>query len=197
MATAVKTECTVHEHADPRVRRTRKLLQDAFRTLIHKNRFSDISVQDITEEAGVNRATFYAHYVDKSDLGISVARTDLATSVMKMFAQRPDFTRDNLITFSVGVFDFIGGFHNGCPKAAADLHGSLSMGIEEELCDLVKTWLTHSKAYLRIFPGSRPETVASVISSSIYGAANRWARTSTREPAEDVCREIVGVLLKE
>jgi AcrR family transcriptional regulator len=46
---------------DPRVRRTRKLLQDALRSLLFERRFSRISVQDIAERATVNRATFYAH----------------------------------------------------------------------------------------------------------------------------------------
>src|SRR5260221_2508879 len=50
---------------DPRVRRTRELLQGALRKLLDQKRFDDITVQDITEAATLNRATFYAHYPDK------------------------------------------------------------------------------------------------------------------------------------
>ncbi len=49
---------------DPRVRRTRELLQGALRKLLDQKRFDDITVQDITEAATLNRATFYAHYPD-------------------------------------------------------------------------------------------------------------------------------------
>jgi AcrR family transcriptional regulator len=34
-------------------------------TLIQKKDFDDITVKDILEKATINRATFYAHYVDK------------------------------------------------------------------------------------------------------------------------------------
>src|SRR3984893_14786760 len=53
------------ERLDPRIRRTRQLLQDALRNLLKQKEFDKISVQDITEAATVNRATFYAHFEDK------------------------------------------------------------------------------------------------------------------------------------
>jgi len=53
------------EKLDPRIRRTRQLLQGALRTLMQHKGFDEISVQDITEAATVNRATFYDHYTDK------------------------------------------------------------------------------------------------------------------------------------
>ena len=197
MTTMIQSTCKVAEHADPRVRRTRKLLQDAFRSLIREKRFSDISVQDITERATVNRATFYAHYVDKSDLGMSVMKSDMVTVVMQLFAQRPSFTKENLLVFSIAMFEFVGGVHERCPNAAADLTGSLSMGIEDELYSLVRDWVAHSNAYAKMFPGCSRDAVASVISSSIFSAAHRWVRTSRRESAEDVCRNIVAVLVRE
>ena len=56
------SDCQVR---DPRIRRTRKLLQGALGTLMHSKSFDEISVQDITDAATVNRATFYDHYTDK------------------------------------------------------------------------------------------------------------------------------------
>jgi AcrR family transcriptional regulator len=56
------SDCQVR---DPRIRRTRKLLQGALGTLMHTKSFDEISVQDITDAATVNRATFYDHYTDK------------------------------------------------------------------------------------------------------------------------------------
>lgn len=53
---------------DPRVRRTRQLIQDAFTSLIQEKGYEAITVQDITERATLNRATFYLHYRDKQDL---------------------------------------------------------------------------------------------------------------------------------
>jgi AcrR family transcriptional regulator len=56
------SDCQVR---DPRIRRTRKLLQGALGALLQSKSFDEISVQDITEAATVNRATFYDHYTDK------------------------------------------------------------------------------------------------------------------------------------
>src|SRR5258708_33299702 len=61
-ATMPISDCEV---LDPRIRRTRKLLQGALGNLMQTKSFEEISVQDITEAATVNRATFYDHYTDK------------------------------------------------------------------------------------------------------------------------------------
>ena len=51
-----------------RVRLTCTLLQDAFLELIKDRSFDSITVSQIVEKAGVNRATFYRHYQDKYQL---------------------------------------------------------------------------------------------------------------------------------
>lgn len=53
---------------DRRIRRTRKLLSDAIIALILKKNYEQITIQDITEEADLNRATFYLHFASKEEL---------------------------------------------------------------------------------------------------------------------------------
>jgi AcrR family transcriptional regulator len=53
---------------DPRIERTQEAFRSALMALIEKKGFDAISVQDIAERAGLNRATFYLHYRDKQDL---------------------------------------------------------------------------------------------------------------------------------
>lgn len=54
---------------DLRVRRSRKLLQEALIDLtVEKKGFNAVTVRDITERAMVNRSTFYRHFLDKYDL---------------------------------------------------------------------------------------------------------------------------------
>ena len=50
---------------DPRIRRTRELLDQALENLLKTKEFDRISVQEIADAATVNRATFYDHYTDK------------------------------------------------------------------------------------------------------------------------------------
>jgi len=53
------------EKLDPRVKRTRNLILTAFESLLAEKGFESISVQDVTDKAEINRATFYKHFVDK------------------------------------------------------------------------------------------------------------------------------------
>ncbi len=58
----------LQETEDLRVRRTRKLMQEALIELTVEKGFAAVTVRDITERAMVNRSTFYRHYLDKYDL---------------------------------------------------------------------------------------------------------------------------------
>jgi len=53
---------------DRRVRRTRKLLQDAFISLVIEKGYEKTTIQDILDRADVGRSTFYVHYRDKEAL---------------------------------------------------------------------------------------------------------------------------------
>ncbi|MAT44316.1 MAG: hypothetical protein CL609_18445 [Anaerolineaceae bacterium] len=56
---------------DPRVRRTRKWLQEALLSLMLTKPFSKISIAEITDQANVSRPTFYLHYKTKEELLIA------------------------------------------------------------------------------------------------------------------------------
>ncbi|MFI6604720.1 TetR/AcrR family transcriptional regulator [Nonomuraea sp. NPDC050536] len=53
---------------DRRVRRTRRILRDAFTALVLEKGYDRITVQDILDRADVGRSTFYAHFRDKDAL---------------------------------------------------------------------------------------------------------------------------------
>lgn len=56
------------EPQDLRVRRTRRVLTDAFLELVVERPYDEIAVGDIIERAGVGRSTFYLHYDNKDAL---------------------------------------------------------------------------------------------------------------------------------
>lgn len=57
-----------HTSGDLRVPRTHKLIVEALIELTIQKGFSNVTVSDIAQYAGINRATFYRHYQDKFDL---------------------------------------------------------------------------------------------------------------------------------
>ncbi|HYB00649.1 MAG TPA: TetR/AcrR family transcriptional regulator [Ktedonobacteraceae bacterium] len=95
---------------DLRVKRTEKLIFDALMQLtIHKG-FSAVTVSDITQTAGINRATFYRHYTDKFDLLNQYAQTVytlLDTDHTPESQQAHTQDRHNLPDGLVHIFDHI------------------------------------------------------------------------------------------
>lgn len=55
-------------NTDRRVRRTRNAINHAFMELLNEKEFEQITINDLSERANVNRGTFYLHYMDKYDL---------------------------------------------------------------------------------------------------------------------------------
>ena len=53
---------------DRRVARTRKLISNAFLKLLKEKGFEKITIQDIADEADINRGTVYLHFEDKYHL---------------------------------------------------------------------------------------------------------------------------------
>ncbi|MCB8966638.1 MAG: TetR/AcrR family transcriptional regulator [Chloroflexota bacterium] len=53
---------------DRRILRTRRLLNEALLALLVERDYENITIQDITEQADLNRATFYLHYSSKEEL---------------------------------------------------------------------------------------------------------------------------------
>ncbi|MDR1605873.1 MAG: TetR/AcrR family transcriptional regulator [Streptococcaceae bacterium] len=53
---------------DLRIKRTHKLITQAFIKLLASKTFDKITINDISDEAMINRATFYSHFKDKFDL---------------------------------------------------------------------------------------------------------------------------------
>ncbi len=53
---------------DRRARRSRRLLKESLLVLMKRKAFSQLSVRDVTDEADMNRGTFYLHYTGTVEL---------------------------------------------------------------------------------------------------------------------------------
>ena len=179
---------------DPRVRRTRQLLQQAIADLLHTRDFDKISVQDITEAAGVNRATFYAHYPDK----FALLECMVASRFHALLDQRGvvfDGTCSSAITgIILGVCDFLAQSlaqsltqptPTDCPSPT-----HVPPHMETAIVAVVRGMLlegirNHPPATPITAPAS-PELLASTAAWAIYGAAREWVKTPNRPPSEEV-----------
>lgn len=185
--------CPGTEHVDPRVKRTRALLQDAMRALVHEKSFGAISVQDVTERATVNRATFYAHYPDKQALMIAVLQEDFREAVGKRFDGCPVFTRESFREIVVAVVEFLGRKCDGCPAGVKELENVFSAAIQEELYNLFRHLQEGGRP--AAFEGHSPDMVATLLSWSVYGAAFRWSHGKRKRSPEEIADSVTALLI--
>lgn len=73
---------------------TKSLIKDAFTVLMKEKGFQTLTVSDITRKAGINRGTFYLHYVDKYDL-LEKLEEDLLNDLTEILLKKYDNHFDN------------------------------------------------------------------------------------------------------
>jgi AcrR family transcriptional regulator len=169
------------ERLDPRIRRTRQLLQDALRNLLEQKEFDKISVQDITEAATVNRATFYAHYDDKFALLGELTRV----TFLDLLAQRnAKFDGGCSTAFQViilAVCDYL----SDLQKSHSFNQHQFEPFVEATVIDQIRIVLLDGFQRHPVERNIPAEMVAATASWAIYGAVKQWVNTPDRVSAEE------------
>lgn len=166
------------EKLDPRVKRTRSLILKSFGELLAEKNFENISVQDVTDKAEINRATFYKHFVDKYAL--------LDYSINQMFMQEIEkrmlnachYTPDNLRNLILAVCEFLSRLHSDCAQPHQQFESLVETQIKKQLFDLLSYWLKQSKVKIST------DIPATVATWAIYGLASHYSH-SKKPPALD------------
>lgn len=181
MTQALQSGNTV-DATDPRILRSRRMLMDSLAKLLSKKEFDDISIQEIANEATLNRATFYLHYPDK--IALLQAMTDLR--FRDLIARRGiSFTdcHGALRAIALGVCDYLAE-STSCPGQLAQ------MGLEGSIVPAVEGMFKEGLAHRAMAPGIDPALLATTAAWAIFGAARRWFQTPDRIPAEEMAAEI-------
>lgn len=190
----IATKAKNTEKLDPRVKRTRQLLVQAFADLIQEKSFQSITVQDITERATVNRATFYAHFEDKYDLMDYSIRDAFRHFLAARLPDDAKFNADNVRVLVLTVCEFIDSFYSHCAPSDQQVLLLMETNITGELYDLVLSWLKGDGAG----PHSRgvPVEIAAVVTSwAIYGAAYQWRREKRPGTAKEFVKQVSPMIL--
>lgn len=167
------------EKLDPRVKRTRQLLIQALIDLVKEKGFQAISVQDLSERAGINRATFYAHFQDKFALLEYFIREGFQQEINQRMLNSCQFSLQNLRTLIVAVCEFVTKVHSNCVPSQNQYESSIESEIKNQVYGLLLEWLK------KVGIGTSPELTATAVSWAIYGLASQWSHEKDR-PAADV-----------
>ena len=176
------------EKLDPRVKRTRQMLDEAFIALLAEKGFDAINVQDITARAGVNRATFYAHFQDKFDLLDYSIREAFRQEIKTRLLASCHFSVENLHHLIVAVCEFTHNLSSHCVPAQRQFEPLVENQVKEQLYGLILMWLK------QIGNSVSPETSATAASWAIYGLAMQWNREKKTQSAESFADEVLPII---
>lgn len=138
------TESSSRHDSDKRVIRTKKAIKAALFRIMEEKDISSISISELTQEANVNRRTFYTHYRNITDI-LDEIEGDLVEALGKLVegidlhASRKSaydlfMGLDSLITVE---FDYY--FH----LVRVDMRGMLMSRLKNVIKGVTDTFLTH------------------------------------------------------
>jgi AcrR family transcriptional regulator len=183
------SDCEVR---DPRIRRTRKLLQGALESLMQSKSFDEISVQDIAEAATVNRATFYDHYTDKYAL--------LEAMVGGSFHELLE-TRQ--VRYDGGCPSAIGAMIQTTCDFFSERHGKGTCSRQTSFEPLKDAAIVVAIQRLLLEGMRRTETplplsaeiMSAAAAAAICGAVKQWYSTPDRPPSEAIVPKLLELIL--
>ena len=167
---------------DPRIRRTRQMLFQAFEELLTEKAFDQISVQDLAERSTLNRATFYDHFTDKFALLETMIGERFTTLIDARMAGNVDTCEASLRQLILAASDFLAEVSSGCQKHQRQFEPIVESRVKAIMRESLLEGLRNHKA-------KSPELKATMISWAITGAALQWSRereTSADELADAV-----------
>ena len=178
---------------DPRAKRTKNYIQNAFADLLTEKDFETISIQDIMDRAGLNRATFYNHYQDKYEL-LELTMKEAFTDTLSAWIppgtvmQGPELLRRLMMAVCEWQIE---------TTKRLNSRRTLSHAMEEEakqqLYNVIVSCIAHIKD-IPVHELRKLERLATMISWSIYGVVVKWSHLQ-EEPAEDFIDQVLPFLI--
>ncbi|WP_313538385.1 TetR/AcrR family transcriptional regulator [Enterococcus sp.] len=183
---------------DLRVQRTNKLIVDAFIHLVEKKGYEQVTVQDIADEAMINRATFYAHYKDKQDLYERIF--DLALDSFSGIFSSEDIVQGNRIrlknveTTMTAIFQHI---HDNRQFYLTIMDGSAIEVIRQKLGILLPMRYAEIFSSLRITESDIDvplDFVIEYITSIFVGTLHWWLTAETTMPPNQLAKLVIKLV---
>ncbi|WP_243526702.1 TetR/AcrR family transcriptional regulator [Bacillus pseudomycoides] len=186
--------------ADLRIIRTKKFIYDAFIKLIAEKGYDAITIQDITDEALINRATFYSHYRDKQDLLTTLSEDALGELTSKMVL----YTHVQGHQIELSKFEEILQSIFECIAKHADFYKTMlgPHGIHDFNLQMQQTIMDHLEHnFIELILGEHDldipkDMVLYFITSSIVGIAIWWLQNDMKYSPKYTAKQLVKLFTK-
>ncbi len=180
----------LEEKLDPRVKRTRSLILQAFMDLLPEKGFQSVSVQDITEKAGINRATFYAHFPDKYALLDHSIQQGFRAEIEKRMLDACHYSDENLKTLIITVSEYVSNANSHCKPSNPQFESLVEAQVKNQLQGLLQVWLEQDDSDVDA------KTAATAASWAIYGLVLQWNHDKNKKkpPAEKFADQVLPLI---
>lgn len=178
------------EKLDPRVQRTRSLILQAFSELLAEKGFRALTVQAIAQRAGINRATFYAHFPDKYALLQYSIQRAFRADLEKRTLSACHYSEENLQALIVTVCDFVAQQKRHCKFNLGQFDALVESEVRKQIQALLQHWLSQID-----FPPKKVEIAATAATWAIYGLAQLWAQKKPQPPLEAYVGRVFPIIL--
>lgn len=158
------------------MRRTRRLLHEALRSLILEKGYDRVTIQDVIDRADIGRATFYAHFRDKDDLLMS-GFEEMRKSLRQHLGTSPrDHKRaGDEIGLAQAVFSHAQGHRREYRAHMGSRSGGAILGfVQKELTSLMGAQLNEAVARRRVKPVVPVEIVTHYVVSALLALLTWW-----------------------
>lgn len=172
---------------DPRIRRTRQMLFQAFQDLLEEKTFELITVQDIAERSTLNRATFYDHFTDKFALLEAMIGERFSAVIEARMGGNEGNCEGALRHLVLATCDFLAKLSDGCQKHQRQFEPMVESSVKSVMREYLLAGMRQHKA-------KSPELRATMVSWAIAGAALQWSREK-KITAEELADAVLPTVL--
>lgn len=183
---------------DIRYLRTEKLIFDAFAKLLSEKPYEKITVQDIADEAMINRATFYAHYADKDELQQGIQKqvlqqmSDMIDAAQIATGERVKVKRaEKLLT------EFYHGLERNSAIAKIVLRSISQEVMQENFGRLMHEKYDHLLEKLNVIESGEQvptEFIVAYLTSIFSGTLFWWIKSDFSMPAKELARLVLMLI---
>ncbi|NMC84581.1 MAG: TetR/AcrR family transcriptional regulator [Anaerolineaceae bacterium] len=179
---------------DPRVVRSRRQLQKALMELVAEKRYSDLSIQEVTQRAGLNRSTFYLHYTGLHELLEDCGKelfNQLHEVIYEKFNQKKSSASQDIERYTAFVFDHLekySSFYRSLLGRNGDL--AFQTFFREQLEELI-----FEPMNINAINTLEQEVVLRFYTAGFTGIAVWWLESEPRISAQEVSHVVVNDLI--
>lgn len=176
---------------DPRVTRTRELIEQSFYDLLMEKSLHNLTIGEIAARARINRATFYAHFEDKYALYRHMVRSTFEQILYQHLPQCTEDPQAELRALIQAACLFFEQLNVACPPADRETRPLVEVQVQTQLYEYVLLWIGKNLDVTTDLSAS-PEMTAKMVSWGIFGAGLDWE--SGRQSAESLAEQMVAVV---